>query len=162
MPRTILVLLAGLIISGSVSAAVTPILVKDGATVLSLDIPTTWKVWTDPANARIDIPEKHPHLEVVTIPGATSLDQADADLAKKIEGSVTHFKVAKTEALTIAGQPAQRSIGTGLEADDGDPSLAEVVAFTVNGSWYLLIAHGEGDGAEKRRADLTAVLNTAK
>ncbi|HEX3134539.1 MAG TPA: hypothetical protein VHX44_13265 [Planctomycetota bacterium] len=92
---------------------------------------------------------------------ATSIAEAEKSLATLVVSEVTKFKAVSTSDLTVAGKPARQIIGTGEEADDGDPANAEVTLFTVGGKIFLLIAHGEGDGTSKKHGDIAAVLTSA-
>ena len=76
----------------------------------------------------------------------------------EVVSEVTHFTPTTTTDLKIAGAPAKQLIGSGEEADDGDPSNADVTLFTVNGVVYVLVNHAEGDGAAKKRAELSQAL----
>ena len=50
---------------------------------------------------------------------------------------------AKPTALTIAGTPARRMMGTGTEADDGDPGDADVIVFKTGENYFIACTHAE-------------------
>ncbi len=143
-------------------AADVTVLTGDGADAVTLDLPSDWKVWPDPGIARIEVPDHAPHLELHRLRDVTDPAAVVDRVPALIVGAVTGFMVGHKESLIIAGRPAIRLIGTGTEADDGDPANAEVVLFSVAGKTLMLVAHGEGEGAAKRRSDLATMLTTAK
>jgi hypothetical protein len=89
-----------------------------------------------------------------------SVADAEKNAATAIVSQVTEFKLTSAIALTIVGNSARQLVGTGMEADDGDPSNAEVTIFTACGKVFLLIAHGEGDGTTKRHGEIMTILSS--
>ena len=83
-------------------------------------------------------------------------------VAKTIVGEVTDFKSTDVKDIKIAGAAAKHVLGTGKEADDGDPSNTEVFLFTVNSKTYSACVHGEGIDAEKLRPSVIRMLDSAK
>lgn len=123
----------------------------------TLTLPAGWDALQANEKTVIHPGAKHPHIQVWATP-AKDLAAATADVATLVVSEVTHFVSATTTDVTVAGALAKQLIGTGEEADDGDPSNAEITLFTVGGVVYVLINHAEGDGAAKKRDDLTHVL----
>jgi hypothetical protein len=74
----------------------------------------------------------------------------------------TKFTVTASQEIRVAEAAARQLTGTGEEADDSDPSNAEVYLFTVEGKVFMVCAHGEGDGTVKNREILTALLASVK
>jgi hypothetical protein len=134
---------------------------KGTSPAVSLTLPEGWTTLTVEAKTVLKTSERHPHIQVWATDSA-DVATAAAAVAKIVESEVTHFTASSTTELTVAGSKALALIGTGEEADDGDPSLAEVTFFSVNQTVYVLIAHGEGDGAAKQRENLRHVLASAK
>lgn len=132
-----------------------------GTAAFHLTIPAGWSAQQVDAKTIIATDAKHPHIQVWAT-DAADVAAAEKAVAKIIESEVTHFTATKTEELTVAGSKAVALIGTGEEADDGDPSLAEATFFTFGGKVYVLLAHGEGDGAAKQRANLRTALASLK
>ena len=127
----------------------------------SLTLPAGWDAVQVEEKTVIHPGAKQPHIQVWATK-AKNLAAATADVAAIVVSEVTHFAPASTTDLTIAGAPAKQLIGAGEEADDGDPSNADVTLFTVNGVVYVLINHAEGEGAAKKRAELTLALSNVK
>jgi hypothetical protein len=154
-----------LALSLSLTAAVAPaadITVSHGGkAAVGLTIPEGWTAIAVEAKTSIKTQQKHPHIQVWAT-AAADLAAAQKDVAKIVESEVTHFVAEKTQELTVGGAKAIALIGTGEEADDGDPSQAEVSFFTVGKVVYVMIAHGEGDGAAKQQAVLRGILASAK
>ena len=92
-------------------------------------------------------------------------ETADAALplvADTIKGDVLQFQPGQTNTLTVAGAPALHLIGSGVEADDGDPSTADVVVFAVGGHAFVACVHGEHNDASREREPMLTTLQTAK
>ena len=132
-----------------------------GKPAVVMTLPTGWTVDTVDTKVSIHTEKKHPHIQVWATTAA-DVATAEKQVATLVVNEVTGFVASSTTDLTIAGAPARQLIGTGLEADDSDPSNAEVTLFQVGKVVCVAISHGEGDGAAKRHADLNAVLLTAK
>lgn len=108
----------------------------------------------------INLPQKHPHIQVWKVAGKRNVDEAATDIASILTPQVKDFAVSQRSDVTVAGAKALLLIGTGTEADDGDPSNAQATVFTVGGAVWVLISHGEGDGASQRAADVSNVLKS--
>jgi hypothetical protein len=130
-----------------------------GAPAFNIDLPAGWTVTTKDAKTVIYPGAKHPHIQVWAT-DATDVQAAEKSVAKLIESEVTHFAPVTSEDKLIAMAPARFLVGTGEEADDGDPSNAEVTLFTVKQTVYVLVSHAEGDGAAKMRQELVRALTT--
>lgn len=128
-----------------------------GKPAFSLTLPAGWDAIQADEKTVIHPGAKHPHIQVWATK-AKDLAAATAEVAAVVVSEVTHFTPTSTTDLKIAGAPAKHLIGTGEEADDGDPSNADVTLFTVNGVVYVLVNHAEGDGAAKKRDDLSQAL----
>ncbi len=130
-----------------------------GKPAFSITLPVGWDAIQLEEKTVIHPGAKHPHIQVWATP-ATDLAAATATVGTLVFSEVTHFVATSSTPVTIAGAPAMVLIGTGEEADDNDPSNAEVTLFTVRGMVYLLVNHAEGDGAAKKHADVAAALAT--
>lgn len=155
--RTLLALIA--LASSTCLAAADVVVPHAGKPAFTLSLPAGWDGTQLDAKTIIHPGAKHPHIQIWAT-DAKDLAAATAGVAKLVESEVVHFVATTTTDLTIAGAPAKQLIGTGEEADDNDPSNAEVTLFTVGGTVYVLINHAEGDGAAKQRGALATVLAT--
>ena len=102
------------------------------------------------------------NMQIWNVPGAKTVADAIPLVPGIIKGDVTDFKVVETIDIVIAGTPGKHLIGTGTEADDGDSSKAEVFLFTAGGKVFLFCVHGEDTITAQQRADILALLATAK
>jgi hypothetical protein len=157
-------LIATLFIAGFAACAPaqdTPITVSaGGAPVLALRVPRGAKVATTGGHTAIQTPSLALHLW--TVAGAKTPDDALPGVAGLIQSEFVNFKATATNTITISGAPARQLLGSGTEADDGDPGNAEVVLFAVGGRVFAACVHGELDQAAKERAAMLAVLQTAR
>ncbi len=130
-----------------------------GAPAFTIDLPAGWTATAKDAKTVIYPGAKHPHIQLWATE-ATDLATAEKSVAKLIESEVTHFAPVTSEDKLVAMAPARFLVGTGEEADDGDPANAEVTLFTVKKTIYVLVSHAEGDGAAKMRQELVRALTT--
>ncbi len=160
----LIAVLAGICCSAS-AADVTPALTvpsADKKSSITLQLSEGWK--TSPSkddSVTIDVPMSGVHIQVWALSHA-SVDEAVKQVADLIKGQVTKFKVTESKPISVAGAAGKQLTGTGEEADDGDPSNADVYLFSVEGKVFMICAHGEGDGSVKNRALLTALLASVK
>jgi hypothetical protein len=96
------------------------------------------------------------------VSGVKTPTEALPRVADLIKSEFVNFKPSATNELSIAGAPAQRVIGKGNEADDGDPGAAEVVLFTTGKQVFAACIHGEFDDAARASKPMMAVLQSAK
>ncbi len=155
--RTLLLLTGSVLLS--VAAAAEATVAANGKPAFALTLPAGWTAGAHDGITVLRAPEKHPHVQVWATT-ARDLAAATTGIATLVSPEVMHFTTVSSEPLTVAGAPATALVGTGEEADDGDPSQAEAVVFTVKGTVFVLLAHGEGEGAAQRRPDLRAALAT--
>ncbi len=130
-----------------------------GNPAFTLTLPDGWTALTKNDKTTLLPTGGHPHVQVLPVASAT-VDAAVAEAANLIASEVTEFKPTTTTDLTIAGAQAKQLIGKGTEADDGDPSNAEVAFFTVGKQVFVLVSHGEGDGPTKAHGTIAAVLSS--
>jgi hypothetical protein len=135
-----------------------PVSAELGGQTLQVVLPDGWKSSVNNEVLSLLPPQGTPHVQLWQVIGMTKLGEAAAQAQTLVVGQVKDFAVTNTTDLTVAGAPAKQLIGTGTEADDGDPSNAEITFFSVGGVFYVLCAHAEGDGIAERHADLIAVL----
>ena len=134
----------------------------DMKTTIALQLPEGSKTFRSKnGTVSIDVPKCSANIQVWALSNAT-VDEAVKQVADLVKGQVTHFKVTGSKAITVAGNAGQQVTGTGEEADDGDPSSADVYLFRVDGKVFVICAHGEGDNSVKSRATLTAILASVK
>ncbi len=134
----------------------------DKKTSITLQLSEGWKTFASKdGSVEIDVPRSGVHIHVRALTDA-SVDEAVKLVADRIKDEVTKFTVTESKPITVAGAVGKQVTGTGEEADDGDPSNADVYIFTVDGKVFLICAHGEGDGSVKNRPLLVTLLASVK
>jgi hypothetical protein len=100
-------------------------------------------------------------VDIWLVADAKSVDDAMGKIPGQISSEFKDFKPTSMADLTVAGNPARRMMGTGTEADDGDPGSADVVVFKAGDHVFVACTH-----AEKIPPDappmMMAILMTAK
>lgn len=156
--------LAGLCWTAIAAEAAKPLEIPsaDKKAKLSLQLPEGWKssVAKD-GTVTLDMPKCGVHIQVWAL-GEASVDAAVTKAAELIKGEVTKFKVTESKDISVDGVAGKQLIGTGEEADDGDPANADVYVFVVDGKVYMICAHGEGEGSVKSRPALAGILAAIK
>ena len=143
------------------SAQETPVTLSvDGKPALVLKVPSAPKLIS--TNGYVRIQTTNLTLHVWAVPNAKTADDALPRAAEIIKSEFLKFKTNMVMNMVIAGAPAKHVIGSGNEADDGDPGNAEVVFFVVGGRVFAGCVHGEADEASKARAAMMTVLKTAQ
>lgn len=94
------------------------------------------------------------------VPGAASVDEGVTRVAAVIAPEFKGFKATETTASAVAGSPAKRLMGTGVEADDDDPGRADVVVFKAGSRVFVACTHGESM-SPKAEEFMMAVVGTA-
>lgn len=131
-----------------------------GAAAFTVTAPAGWSAAAGADGSTTLIPaEKRPHIQVWAV-DKKDIDQAVADLATILVPQVKDFVATQRSEITVAGAKALLLVGTGTEADDGDPSNAQVTVFTAAGKVWILVSHGEGPGAAERATDVAALLKS--
>jgi hypothetical protein len=144
-------------------AAGTPLSVAvDNKPALAIQLPEGWTAKNNAGTTTIKSPKFEVHIQLWHVPNAKTVADAVARVPDFIKGEVTEFKAVATSDIKVAGVGGKHIIGTGSEADDGDPSNAEVFLFSVGGKVFLVCAHGEGAGAANARASILQMLASAK
>lgn len=132
-----------------------------GHDVLRLTLPTNAKC--TPRDGSLSV-ESHTH-EVVNIwlvPDAKTVDEGAARVEKVIDREFRDFQATGTTATTIAGAPAKRLAGSGVEADDRDPGTADVVVFKVTNHTFIACTHGEYLSPDAQKWMMTVVQTAQK
>ena len=132
----------------------------DGAPALTLTAPQGAKVI--PAKDKTVIQTTNMFMHVWLVPEAKTVKEAAARVDEVVKGEMLKFKPSATNALTVAGEPAECLSGPCVEADDGDPATADVVIFTVGAHAFIACVHGEHNVASRERDPMMSVLRTAK
>ena len=127
---------------------------------LKLQLPEGWSSKSKNETTELSSPLEV-HVQLWNVPNAKSVKESLPRVGEIITGEVIDFKVVEAKDITVAGAAAEHIIGTGTEADDGDPSNVEVFLFSVGRNVFLVCAHGEGKGATKARSAILAMLATA-
>ena len=133
-------------------------LAVDGKPALALKVPAAAKVIS--TNGYVRILTTNLTLHVWAVTNAKTVNEALPRTAEIIKSEFLNFKTNAVMDMEIAGAPAKHVIGSGNEADDGDPGNAEVVLFVVGGHVFAGCVHGEADDASKARPAMMAVLKT--
>ncbi len=144
----------------SASEGTSATLSVDGRPALVLKVPAAAKVTT--TNGYLHLQATNLTLYVWAVPKAKTVNDAIPGVAEVIKSEFVKFKTASIMDMVVAGVPAKHVIGSGNEADDGDPGNAEVVLFATGGRVFAGCVHGEADDASKARAAMMAVLQTAQ
>ena len=155
--------LAGICCSAS-AAELAPLTVPsaDKKISITLQLAEGWKTFASKdGSVEIDVPRSGVHIHVRALSDA-SVDDAVKQVADRIKDEVTKFTVTESKPINVAGAAGKQVTGTGEEADDGDPSNADVYIFTIEGKVFLICAHGEGDGSVKNRPLLATLLASVK
>jgi hypothetical protein len=99
-------------------------------------------------------------MDVWLIPGATTIDQGIARVPDVIAPEFKEFRSTGSTELQVAGSPAKRLSGSGVEADDGDPGTADAVVFVAGGRVFVALVHGESL-SPKAREWMMSITGTA-
>ena len=86
---------------------------------------------------------EHRAVQIWLVSGAQSVDDALGRVSDVIKDEFKNFKVTKSTDLKIAGTAAKQQEGSGEEADDGDPGLADVIVFKIGEHVFVACTHGE-------------------
>ncbi len=158
---TLLAAICGLACAADVTTSLT-VSSADKKAAITLELAAGWKTFTSKdGSTTIDIPLSGVHIQVWAL-SQTSVDEAAKQVADLIKDQVTKFKVTETKPISVASVPGKQLIGTGEEADDGDPANADVYLFLIEGKIYMICAHGEGNGSVKNRPTLATLLASVK
>jgi hypothetical protein len=130
------------------------------APVVALSLPAQVKVYSNPP--KTTIVASNMFLSVWSVPSVKTAQEALPLVAETVKGDVLQFQATQTNAINVAGVPAVHLIGTGVEADDGDPSTADVVVFAVGAQAFVACVHGEHNDASRERQPMLDALLTAK
>jgi hypothetical protein len=133
----------------------TCVLHSGGLPMLRLTMPERAKCQAQEGALFIKSPKYN--AEVWLVAGARTVDEALPRVPGQIIGEFQNFKPHQSSDLTVAGSPAKRQVGSGLEADDGDPGEADVIVFKVGERIFVGCAHGEGLSAADHQGLLTLV-----
>ena len=149
---------------GAVSATSTDCtLTTGGADVLRLTAPAGTTCKAADGSLHVDAPKYD--VELWLVPGARTVDEGVARVGPQIADEFKDFKADTTTDLTVAGSAAKRLVGSGHEADDGDPGTADVIVFALGdrASVRVFVAcnHGETINAAGRDGML-ALVQTAR
>jgi len=112
-----------------------------GASVLKLTAPSDIKCVT--GDGTLHFTAAKYEVEFWLVPGVQTVDDALAHVSTQIVSEFKDFKPDSTTQFTVAGSPAKRLVGTGHEADDGDPGDADIIVFKVGQHVFIACNHGE-------------------
>ncbi|MCY2927750.1 MAG: hypothetical protein NT031_20385 [Planctomycetota bacterium] len=121
----------------------TAVLTSGGKGVLRLAIPAGAQTFDKDEMLIVAQGKGHCRFYVWTVKNARTLDEAAPRVGEVIKSEFIEFKLTGTKDLTIGGAPARMLAGTGKEADDSDPGLAEVVLFAAGQNVFAACVHGE-------------------
>ena len=158
------VALSGMCCFVSAAEVTKPLTVQstDKKSAITLQLSEGWKTYDNKdGSVSIEVPRSGVNIQVWALSHA-SVDEAAKQVGDLIKNQVTKFKANESKTITAAGSAVKMITGSGEEADDGDPSIAEVYFFTVEGKVFMICAHGEGDIPTKSQAILPALLASVK
>ena len=130
--------------------------------LLKLDLPAGSKVTTSGARIAVQSSDGVLFFQLWQVAGVQSVEEAIPRYAALLrQEDIRDLQGTTTNAITIAGAPAQVIRGNGVEVDDGDAGSAEVVIFTAAERVFVACAHGEHLTPAESKA-MFAVLQTAR
>jgi hypothetical protein len=132
---------------------------SDGHNVLRVTVADD--VTCTPREGSLHLEMRNHTLEIWLVPDAKTVDEAAERVPQQIMTEFKDFKATGTTHLTIADAPAQRLMGFGIEADDGDPGNADVIVFKVGDNIFMACVHGESLPPSAQQWMLT-VVQTAR
>lgn len=148
--------------SASAAAALLTIPSADKKISITLEMADGWKTsLTKEGWNSIEIPRSGVHIQVAAL-GEQPIAEAATKIAELIKSEVTNFKSTSLKQIRIGALETFQVTGTGEEADDGDPSKAEIFIFAIEGKNFLICAHGEGDGTVKNADVFKTLLQSVK
>ena len=141
--------------AASVAVAAPTVIAVGGKPVLSLQLPTQAEVKTEGERTNIRATEAQLYLQLWPLANARTVEQGAGLIPGLLAAKdVTGFKASVTNRITVTGAPALHLLGDGKEQDDGDPSQADVVVFSVGNKIFAACVHGE----DRVPAEVTAML----
>lgn len=139
----------------AVAAAAPSVITIAEKPVLCLQLPAGAEVKTEGERISIRATEAQLYLHLWPLPKAHTVEEGVGLIPSLLTAKdVTEFKAAATNHITVAGAPALHLVGGGKEQDDGDPSQADVVVFSVGNKIFVACDHGE----DRVAAEVTAML----
>ena len=146
----------------AVAAAAPSLITIAGKPVLCLQLPAQAEVKTEGARTNIRATEAQLYLQLWPLENAQTVEQGAGLISGFLAAKdVTRFQASVTNHITVAGQPALHLVGDGKEQDDGDPSQADVVVFSVGNKIFAACDHGE-DRVPAEVAAMLKVLDSAR
>ena len=130
-----------------------------GTNVLQLSVPAG--VTCEPFDGRVRLDAPHATVNVWLVRDARTVSDGVARAGGQVADEFKEFKADRTTDLTVAGSPAKRLVGSGEEADDGDPGTADVIVFAVGGRVFVACYHGERVDPAGRQ-EMLAIVQTAR
>ena len=127
--------------AASVAGANTCVMQSGGVNILKLTMSPDVKCVAKDGSLHFTAPQYE--VEVWQVSGVQTVDDALPHVGTQIVDEFKDFKPDHTTDLTIANSPAKQLIGTGHEADDGDPGDADVIVFKVADHIFVACNHGE-------------------
>ena len=130
-----------------------------GKPTIYLQLPAGSEVKTEGERTSIRATKAQIYLQLWPLAQARTVDEGVGFIPSLLATrDVTHFKAATTNHISVAGVPALHLVGNGKEQDDGDPSEADVVVFSVGNKIFAACVHGE----HRVTAEVTAMLKVLK
>lgn len=134
---------------------VSTVITVAGKPALTLQLPAGAEIKTEGERTSIRAAKAQIYLQLWPLAKAKTVEAGLSLLPDLLAAKdVTDFKVTTTNHITVAGAPALHLVGGGKEQDDGDPSEADVVVFSVENKFFAACVHGE----HRIPAEVTAML----
>lgn len=139
----------------TIAVAAASVITIAGKPALCLQFPAGAEVKTEGERTSIRATEAQIYLQLWPLAKAQTVDEGVGLIPNLLAAKdVTEFKAATTNHITVAAAPALHLVGGGKEQDDGDPSQADVVVFSVGNKIFAACVHGE----QRVPAEVTAML----
>jgi len=108
--------------------------------------------------------ESHDHeaVDVWLVRGARTVEEAIPRVPETITSEFKGYTATNATTLTVAGEPGRRMLGSGTEADDGDPGTADVIVFRTGDRVFVACTHAESLLASAQKWMLVVVQTAQK
>jgi hypothetical protein len=113
------------------------------------------------SDGAIDLVSHDQHIYFWMVKGAKSVNDVIGRVPERIKDEFRDFNADSTTDITVARSPMKRLVGSGTEADDGDPGRADVVVFQAGENVFVACVHGEHLDAAQQQW-MTTILQTAQ
>jgi hypothetical protein len=130
--------------SGGVDQATHECVMRSGGKDVLVVMPTASDAKCTAKDGELHLKKGNMEVHLWLVQGAKTVDQGVAQAAKVITPEFTSFTTTQTTIVAL-GSPGSSTqlMGTGYEADDGDPGTAKVIVFVMGEHAFIACVHGE-------------------